>query len=144
MAEAIGVVASGIGIASFVIQIISNIQTIYNFWKSIKGAPEDIGNTIEELRVLAAILKDLPNIPNSNGTPSTPISILECLQHCRKALDDSSLIVSKLHSGILGNKRQKQWTSIKSVLGKTQMRDFIQRLERAKSTLSLALISYNV
>ena len=144
MAEAVGVVASGIGIASFAIQMVSNIQTIYDFWKSIEGAPEDIGNTIEELRVLAAILKDLPNITNSNGTSSSPISILECLQHCRKALDHLNPIVSKLHAGILGNKRQKQWTSIKLVLGKAQMRDLNQRLERAKSTLGLVLISYNL
>ena len=144
MAEAVGVVASGISIALFAIQIIGSIQTIYDFWRSIEGAPEDIGNAIEELWVLAAILKNLPDTSDLNGSSSSLISVSESLQHCRKALDDLHPIVSKLHGGMMRSRRQKQWAIAKTVLGKGAMRDLNDRLERSKSTLGLAVTCYNV
>ena len=144
MAEILGVIANGISIGSLAIQLVESLQKIHRFWKLVDGAPKDIGNTIEELQILASIFNDLLDQPQSSHRLLPSNSVQVCFQHCCKVIDDLKPIVEKLHTDLLGNKCQKQWASIKSALRKEDLRDLTQRLERSKSTLELAIDSYKL
>ena len=134
MAEALGAVASGITVAS----LLESLQKIHVLWKAIKEAPKDIGDTIEELQLLALVLSRLLKQPESNETPQCGL-VQQCRDHCCKALADLNSIVSHLNRRMLASKRQARWTSIASALKKSEIHDLRQRLERSKSTLNLAI-----
>ena len=143
MAEVLGVVASGISIGSLAIQLFDSLQKIHRFWKLVDGAPKEIEDMIEELQVLGSVLNDLMKEPGDiQSLPSK--SVQACVQHCCKVLDDLEPIVLKLYSNFSGGKHRKQWASMKSALKKEDLRDLTQRLERTKSTLSIAIDSYKL
>ena len=143
MAEALGVVASGISIGSLAIQLLDSVQRIRRFWKSVDEAPKDIGDLIEELHVLGSVFSDLTSQPGSvQALP--PSSFQMCLQHCSRVLEELKPIVLELQSDLLGSKRRKQWAAIKTAFKKGDLHDLTRRLERSKSTLCLALDVYKL
>ena len=141
MAEVLGVVASGVGIGSLAIQLFDSLQKLHRFWKLVDGAPKDIESLVEELHVLGCVFDEL--IKGSEVTENLPVGSLEvCLKYCSKVMNDLNPIVQRLHSGIAKGNQRKQWTSIKAAFKKEDLRDLVQRLERSKSTLGLAIDIY--
>ena len=143
MADVLGVVASGISVVSLAMQVVESLKKIYVFWKSIEGAPKDIGDMIEELQLLGAVLSELSKQSGSNGSALGTL-VHQCLCHCYKILEDLDPILTRLNEGIFAGKRKKQWASIKAALRKSEIQDLRQRLERSKSTLGLAISTYKL
>jgi hypothetical protein len=56
VAEVLGVVASGIAVAPLADQIATRIRNIHAFWKSIRGAPQELNDALEELEILGDTL----------------------------------------------------------------------------------------
>ncbi|KAG4439614.1 hypothetical protein IFR05_004909 [Cadophora sp. M221] len=69
MAEILGVVASGISVASLAIQIADNLNKVISFCESIREAPADIQQLILQLHLLIDIIAVIRNMIDSGTVP---------------------------------------------------------------------------
>jgi hypothetical protein len=145
MAEVLGLFASGIAVAQLADQIVRSIRNIRNFWQSIRDAPKDLNDALEELEILGDTLLELQKDLSDYSGPELPRTApAKCLQYCRKIADDLEAIVVGLQEGLDGKRGRRQWAAIKSAFQKRSLQDFHQRLDRARSMLTLAISSYSL
>ncbi|MCJ1438870.1 hypothetical protein MMC27_008260 [Xylographa pallens] len=142
MAEVLGVVASGISIAGLAIQIASSVQQILDFWASMKGAPTDIQTLLEELDLLAEILSTVDGNTDNDETSPRQNTTLKAAQYCQNAASCIDAVVKDLSDGFAMPRGRRHWTAVKAVLKDKKMVKCLQRLERAKTMLSLAQQCY--
>ncbi|MCJ1387875.1 hypothetical protein MMC18_000718 [Xylographa bjoerkii] len=142
MAEVLGVVASGISIAGLAIQITTSIQQILDFWSSIKGAPTEIQNLLEELDLLAEILSTVDDNSDNDENPPRQAAAVKATRYCQNAASCIDAVVKDLSKGFEMPRGRRHWTAVKAVLKDKTMSKSLQRLERAKTMLSLAQQCY--
>ena len=142
MAEVLGVVASGISIGSLAIQLVDSVQQILDIWSSIKGAPENVQDLLEELRILGELLSELTENGDEQAVP-TRKSLLLAAQYCKKAIASVDKVLKDLADGIASSKgRTRNWSAIKAAVKDKVLERSMSRLERAKSLLVLARQCY--
>lgn len=59
MAEAFGIAAGAIGVVSLSIQLAESLQKVKTFYASVKNAPPQVAELIEEFEIMQDILSDL-------------------------------------------------------------------------------------
>jgi hypothetical protein len=132
------VAASGISIVSLGIQIADSIQNCLRFWKSVKGAPSDIGRIVEDLEALDEILNSVmayhQGLQRSENSPQ-PIPLPRALQSCANRLMDVVRTISDLEQGF---QTRKLWTSLRTVFREEAINKVRRDLESAKSSLILS------
>lgn len=140
MAEVLGVVASGISVASFAIQLADSIKKLKDFVDDVRDAPEDIKYTIHELDTLNLQLADIEKELQQNpASTSNDTSLQQCLSLCQKGTSALDSIVKDLESEM---KTRKRRTAVKTWLKKGILEKYDKRLERAKSSLMLSYLIY--
>ncbi|TGO26467.1 hypothetical protein BPAE_0059g00370 [Botrytis paeoniae] len=138
MAE-IGIIASGMGVASLGLQLMDGVRKLKQFWDEVKETPEDIQYTLEELEALSLVLSDI-HTSNSN-LPSIPsATVTRCLKLCRRGTDILNTTVKDLNGAI--SKRRKIG-SAKVVLKKDTLDKFRNRLRDAQYMLMLSRQTYS-
>lgn len=106
MAEVLGIVASGISVASIVIQIGDSIVKLKEFWSAIKRAPEEVKYIIEEIETLSLILTDIGN--NESQSDLTRIGReagRKCVELCQKGSKILEELVRELDEKMGKSKR---------------------------------------
>ncbi|KAF7939477.1 hypothetical protein BELL_0060g00190 [Botrytis elliptica] len=138
MAE-IGIIASGMGVASLGLQLMDGVRKLKQFWDEVKEAPKDIQYALEELDALSLVLSDI-HTSNSN-LPSIPsATVTRCSELCRRGTDILNTIVKDLNVAI--SKRRKIG-SAKVVLKKDTLDKFRNRLRDAQYMLMLSRQTYS-
>jgi hypothetical protein len=84
MAE-LGIVASGMGIASLAIQIGDCIVRLKGFCDAVKDAPEEIKHLIEEIDTLSLVLSGFETNEQPELNPGHEATT-KCFQLCKKAI----------------------------------------------------------
>lgn len=149
MAEILGAVASGLGVAEFALTVGESMSKLRRLWKDVQEAPETIAALKSEISQLEKILLDLDNgpgptvlppagpVPLLNDQPTTPITA-----HCREALRDLQAMIDDVSGEINSVKRRKRHLSkFKIVLKKGDIEKFQARLDKALDLLQPALMS---
>jgi len=145
MAEVLGVVASSIAVAQLADRIVQSIRKIHDFWKSIRGAPQELNDALEELEILGDTLMELHTLLNKRDKPELPgNAAMKCLSYSRKVADDLETIVIGLRQGLDGKRGPREWAAMKTAFQKRTLQGFQQRLDRAKSMLTLAISCYSL
>ena len=146
MAEAIGVVASGIAVGSLAAGITGSIVKLKSYWDQVQNAPEDVHDLIEELEVLSHLLADIADDQEQNSMSSLifdSTAIPRCLQHCQKGADRLKELTDNLSTELDSlTKTRKKWASAKVVLKKGQIDRNKEKLEGAIRLLSLSYQMY--
>ena len=146
MAEAIGVVASGIAIGSLAAGITSSIVKLKLYWDQVQNAPDDIHDLIEELEVFSHLLADIADDQQQNSMSSLAFdstAISRCLQHCQRGADRLKDLTDNLSTDLDALTRTKRkWASAKVVLKKGQIDKCKEKLEGAIRLLSLSYQMY--
>lgn len=148
MAEILGAVASGFGVAEFALTVGESMSKLRRLWKDVQEAPETIATLQREISQLKKILLDLDNgpgatllapagpVPLLNDQPTTPITA-----HCREALRDLQSMIDDVSGEISSVKRGKrQLSKLKVVLKKSDIEKFQARLDKALDLLQPALL----
>jgi hypothetical protein len=137
MAE-VGIIASGMGIASLGLQLLDNVKKLKEFWDSVKEAPDDVRYALTELEILRTIIDAIPK--NDTDMPAiSAASSTKCLELCYQVLD---LLESLLND--MNQKIEKRVTrgSIRVVLKKDTIDRFRGRLRNAQDMLVLCRQTY--
>ena len=148
MAELVGVVASGISIATLAAQIANSVIKLKGYWSNRKEAPEDIRLLIVELEDVQFILSDIEEDQRCNPilrTASGSISASRCLERCKRGADLLKNLTDKLEAEITStSKRKKTWASAKVILEKDRLQKYKLQLERAFRVLTLSYQFYTM
>ncbi|KAM3077073.1 hypothetical protein ACMFMF_004989 [Clarireedia jacksonii] len=137
MAE-VGIIASGMGIASLGLQLLDNVKKLKEFWDSVKEAPDDVRHALTELEILRTIIDAIPK--NDADMPAIPAaSSAECLKLCYQVL---TLLEELLRD--MSQRIEKRITrgSIRVVLKKGTIDKFRDRLRNAQDMLVLCRQTY--
>jgi hypothetical protein len=139
MAEAFGVVASGLGVASLAIQTVENLNKVINFCESIKEVPTDIQRLFLELQILSNVVSAIQLVYEKHSlSESSEVVTRKCLDLVRldisKLLSLSLELERKLNSG---KRITRTWARVQTVLSESKIATLRGHLERAKSGLQL-------
>ena len=126
-------------VLALAIQILGSLREILDFWSSIKNAPDEICQILEELQILAEFICDLDHHDDVKGfnvirSPATS----KARKLYQNTVDSVGAAVDDLKDGFKGNKAQCSWTALRAALREKRLKSCLARLERAKSMLSLA------
>jgi hypothetical protein len=137
MAEMLGTVASGLGIASFAIQLVDSIKEIKDFFESVKEAPEDVKIAIRHIEIISKILSDIrfgDEIPQIS-----PATALECSELCRSSLNVLKGVITEFQRCMNMHRR---FGAVKFVLQKEKLEKLTKRLESAQFMLLISHQTY--
>ena len=134
MAEVIGTVACCTQLAG---QIIASLQTIISFYHQIKNAPDHISSLLNYLDSTSKVFKQLSE--DDEGDEIT----LSSLRVAKEILGDLEELLGKLNSEVKNNgwKGKMKVGSMKVVGKEALIKEMIERLERAKSSLNGTLLN---
>ncbi|TEY87481.1 hypothetical protein BOTCAL_0001g00070 [Botryotinia calthae] len=142
MAEVLGTVASGIGVAQLAGSLVSSIIKLKGYWDQIKDAPDDIGFLVREIDthhlILRSILESQARM-TSSGRPSDTF-----LEHSLKLCEDSSNELNELVKALekemnSSNKWRSKLGATKVVLKNDQLKKLKKRMKNASKVMNLAI-----
>jgi hypothetical protein len=139
MAEAFGVAAGSLGVASLAIQIVENLNNVINFCESIKEAPTDIQRLLLELQILSEIVSVIQLVYEKHALPERDeVMIRRCLGLVRHDISKLSSLSLELEKKLNSGKRiTRTWARVQTVLSESKIAALRAHLERAKGGLQL-------
>ncbi|TGO43148.1 hypothetical protein BHYA_0003g01020 [Botrytis hyacinthi] len=142
MAEVLGTVASGIGVAQLAGNLASSIIKLKGYWDQIQDAPDDIGFLVREIDahhlILRSILESQARM-TSSGRPSDML-----LEHSLNLCEDSSNELNELVKALgkemnSSNKWRSKLGATKVVLKNDQLKRLKKRMKNASRLMNLAI-----
>jgi hypothetical protein len=143
MAEAVavvGIIARGVSLASFALQLLESAVKLRRLWTDIKDAPEEVIDLLSEIEVLARILgtiKDV-HVPMPGNTTFDAV-FNQCYTLCEQGARNLERLAKDLEKLIT---QKRSMGAFRVVLKKDVVADHRSRLERAKTSLLLAQQTY--
>ena len=139
MAEIIGIVASGVGLAAFAGQTLDGALKVQRLWNAVKNAPQDVADLVDEVVSTASLLSDIEarviQMP-SIARLQTPLE--KCFAQCKKIAESLESIALSLETSL---RRKQAMGQIRVALKRETIASHKLRLESAKTTLLLAIQS---
>ena len=133
--------ASGMAVVSLALQLSSSIKQLYDFWDSVKEAPDNIRTITTDLNLLSSVLAEMAFEEQHFGPDQILTSVL---QACCDRVKKLTHITRDMEPGFASRSlRIRRWTAFKAVLKTEKILRFQHVLERLKITLILAQQSYH-
>jgi len=129
--DGLSAAASGMAVVSLGMQVVQSVSKLYEFWKSMKDAPEDIRNIVRELGYLATIL---------DGIHVDEQRYSDVMVQCIEKIHNLESIVATLEPEFAApTRRVRYWAAFTAARKKGKIQEFQVSLEDTKSTLMLGL-----
>jgi hypothetical protein len=138
MAEILGVAAGAIGVVSLSIQLAESLHNVKSFYESVKNAPPQVAELIEEIEIMQDILGDLETGSQGISVASTP-TMRRCMKVADGATKRFTAFATELQTRI---KKSKYRGGTKFALNRDDIKQMLDQLERTKSSLNLAYSLY--
>jgi hypothetical protein len=138
MAEAFGVAAGVFGVVSLSIQLAESVQKVKGFYANVKNAPPRLADLLEEIAEMSELIKELEHEQQSTGVISSP-PMNKCIESSLKAVEYFAAFSVELDTRV---KTRKFGGGIQFALGQEEIERMLNRVERAKSLLTLAYMQY--
>ena len=128
--------ASGIAVISLALQLGGSIKHLYDFWGSVKEAPDEIHAITTDLSLLLSVLTEMAVEEQCSGPDPTLTTVLKaCCDKAQKLV----YITDDMEPGFASKSlRVRKWTAFKAVLKGERLQKFQKVLEALKMTLMLA------
>ena len=139
MAEVLGVVASGISVASLAIQIADSLSKVIIFCESIREAPADIQRLILELHLLSNIISVIQTMVTNDLIPAKiePV-LLRALTLVRHDVASLSILSSELDRKLRSERKIiRSWARVQTVFSEKKIILLKSHLDSAKGGLNL-------
>ena len=139
-------ISGGISLGQLASMILKSTQAIYDYYQHMKAAPSFIKQILREVEVCASILKDIDCQQLQKGSAAVSIAKKELQKVARELEETARRLQRDMRSWdtrrALGMKRQ--WAKVRAVLKEDDLEELLERLSRAKQTLSLAISNYGM
>ncbi|KAI4156645.1 MAG: hypothetical protein L6R39_001072 [Caloplaca ligustica] len=135
--DPLSVSASAITIGALAVQTVSTIKKAHDLYSAIKDAPENLRSLLEELQLLSTLLASFTECARPHHGSGGGLVI--ALAYCKDTLESIQTFSIDLENAVLRAKwASRQWTALKITFQERKLKGHLNRLERAKSLLSLA------
>jgi hypothetical protein len=138
MAEAFGVAAGVFGVVSLSIQLAESVQKVKGFYANLKNAPPGLADLLDEIAEMSELIKELEQEQRSTSVVTGPL-MRRCIESSLKAVEYFATFSVELDTRV---KRRKIGGGVKFALGQEEIERMLNRVERAKSLLTLAYVQY--
>lgn len=152
MAEVLGLVASGLSVASTAGSIVTTSIKVKALLDEVKDAPDNLKDMLDHIELLTPILCEATTTGHeSAGTAKSPplaatSHLQQALARCRAASEQLELLARSLISQVdtaRGGLRRKR-AMVKVVLKKATLAEYEKRLQRTIQLLTLAHNAYTL
>ncbi|KAH8685830.1 hypothetical protein BGZ60DRAFT_523105 [Tricladium varicosporioides] len=143
MAEAIGLIASGISIAHLAGEVTRTVIKLKDYWDQIKDAPGEINLLLREIESLGLIMCHIQDDTRKLQGISTigNIHLFHSLELCNEGVNHLASLVSELDEKIFESR--SRWRQSIGCVKVVLKKDEIKRLKkRMKSAIQLLSLSY--
>ena len=130
MAEALGVAAGALGIASFGIQLADSVVKLKRFCGEVKGVPRKLHRLTDELEIMTEALSMFT--VDYEKLLATQNPVRKSLALCEAAVKNLASTINALEDR-LG--RKKRVTSIYAALRREEIDDLVENMERTRNLL---------
>lgn len=137
MAEALGVAAGALGIASFGIQLAESIVKLKRFCGEVKGVPRKLHRLTDELEVMNEALSMFA--VDYEKLLATKHPVRRSLALCEAAVKDLTSTITTLEDRL---SRKKRITSIYAALRREEVDDLVGNMERTRNLLDFVNRAY--
>ena len=128
--------ASGIAVVSLALQLGDSIKQLYDFWHSVKEAPDHVRTIATELSLLSSVLTEMAFEEQHLEPDQTLTTALEA---CHDRVKTLTHITNLLEPGFTSRSlRIRKWTAFKAVFKAEKIQNFQKMLDGLKITLMLA------
>ena len=134
--EVLALTTSTFAVVSLALQLAQSTNKLYEFWASVKDAPDAIQDMTNDLELLSSVLSHIALEAQS----STPDDITTAvLKNCSVKLQSLTLQVDKLEPDFVSRSSTvRKWRAIKVVLKSGRLEKLLATVEGIKTTLILA------
>lgn len=139
MAEILGVVSGGVGIASLAIQLGDSALKLRRFRESYRHAPETLQDTAYEIDTFLLLLQAVGRERERTSGGESDF-MHRCVKVCEKSVKRISLTVAKLESVM---QRSRRWGKLRTAAEQKELKQLCAELDRATTSLVLAYQVYS-
>ncbi|KAI2637754.1 hypothetical protein GGS26DRAFT_426175 [Hypomontagnella submonticulosa] len=133
--DGLSAAASVTGVLSITIQLAGGIKKLYDFFSEVNDAPQEIRETVQELRLLGSFLERLRE--HEKRQPLDPIAIA-VLESCNTKVNGLIKFIAQWEPAYTSRKhRVRTWNSFKATLQRDRLDKLKLSLEETKSSLIL-------
>jgi hypothetical protein len=136
--EAFAAVASGAGLISLAIQLLESSQKLKGLYNTSRNAPRMIEDMCFELETLSLQLRQLERHRHVDHFDTTEV-LNRCIAVCQQRVVRVRDVVDAMSRHM---RRSSTFGGVYTAFKESEMRKLVAELEQAKSSLSLAYISY--
>jgi len=139
MAEVLGIIASGISIAQIAGQLVSCVQQLRAFCRSMRDIPNELNRILDEVQILGEVFTQLGEFEGASS------GLLQAsLLHCKAAAATLERLAEKSNDLVIDDRGKKPWGRLRATLRKEELRELRERLEATKSLLQLAMTCHSM
>lgn len=135
MAETFGVVASAIGVLGFAAQCADGVKKLREFQKDVKNAKVDVGGMANELELLIRTIAFVETQIKVSSQIATSVNAANALKFCQQSIEETAKILQDLGAEI----DKRRIGPVRAAWKKKSLEAYMTRIERAKSSLTMAL-----
>ncbi|KAI6084135.1 hypothetical protein F4821DRAFT_177737 [Hypoxylon rubiginosum] len=133
--DGLSAAASITGILSITIQLAGGIKRLHDFFSEVNDAPQEIRETVQELRLLGSFLERLQE--HEKRQPLDPIAVA-VLQNCNNKVTGLLNFIAQWEPAYTSRKhRVRTWNSFKATLQRDRLDKLKLSLEETKTSLIL-------
>lgn len=119
--------ASGMAVVSLALQLGGSIKQLYDFWGSVKGAPDDIRAITTDLSLLSSLLAEMAFEEEHFAAGPKLTTVLEA---CRERVNKLAHLTNDSEPGFASmSLRIRKWTAFKAVMKGERIQKFHKMLE---------------
>ena len=133
-----GVAASGAGLISLSIQLFESANKLRRFYHAAQDAPKTISALVSDLEIMAMFLQQLEH-HRQQGTPAEAL-VARCILRCQHSTAEVQHLVDKMQ--LCMEKHARLGGKLYSAFKQRDVKDLLDGVERAKSSLHLAYTMY--
>ncbi|KAM7210787.1 hypothetical protein V8F06_013834 [Rhypophila decipiens] len=136
--DGLSAAASGLAVVSVAFQLAEGCKKLYDFWESVKDAPEEVSLIAHDLRVLSSVLEYI----DRSGADSPSVTLV--LNSCKIKMQPLHTMVANLERSFnSSSRRDRLWGAIRASSASRRLAHFRESLNDTKGTLTLGMICQN-
>ena len=135
--DVLSTAASVAGVASIAVQLADSAKKLYDFWSSVKDAPDTIQRMTTDLQLLSDVLSRIALEAQSSRPDDT---IVAHLRNCNVKLQSIVDLINKFEPGFASESFSiRKWSAVKAALKDEKLEKLLSAVESAKTTLIIVL-----
>jgi hypothetical protein len=136
--DGLSAAASGMAVVSLAIQLVDSVREIHRFFRTLKGAPEELGRLLDLLEHMELMLDNIGKLVDPDSGIS--LSVLKAIQTCERALNRLGGLIEKVkRNSSAQNPLKRSLGFFRLACKKEEVEEIERQLDRAVGNLNMVM-----